>query len=1277
MSSAGQLIGGGVGGIAGFFIAGPTGAKYGAQIGIMLGGIIDPPKGPDVKGPRLDDLSVQTSTYGAIIPRVYGTTTVFGNIFWLENNQIREVPKKKKSGGKGGQKSTATTYSYYATFALGLCEGPIVAVRRIWISGKLLYDAGTTDQGAMRASNQAAGYFTLYTGTDTQIADPRMQATLGATNVPGYRGLAYMVFNDLPLADYGNTLMGAQIKVEVVGSGSIANYAATPHFMPSQIAWVQMDWNGRYYAAVADYSIPSDLATSLDGESWTPRSLPADATGSWTSIACTPQRWIAHKGNRVKYWISPDCENWQEVTNGIGGIAESWIFYSDGTRFLAIGRYSHTTAFISGDGLGWAETSVLPAYTAMKNNGAASNGEIWVAVNQGYNSAMVLEGLTWTSYVLPAGTGSIYGITYSEELGLFLAAGPTRYATSPDGKVWTGGTCTAGNGGEFYSYAVGRWWSGQYYSLEGATWVSYPLPNNIGGTNIYAAKWNGAVHTVIGANGSYESCWTIRESVLAQAYPTLANVVEAELLKSELLTAGDIDVTALASTAVRGYSIASVAAIRSGLEPLQAAWPFDAIQAGYKIKFVKRGGASIATIASAELDARAAGDSPGVSITNAREMDTVLPRKVRLLYLDYEREYDAGEQYAERLNTDAVNIRTVELAIVLNAAEAAGMAEVLLYLAWLERYDITLSLPPTYNHLEPADVITVNASEGQYVLRLTSVNYTADGRIACQAKYNSIATYTATALGVAGAVTETVLAETGQTAYAVLDIPTIIDTADTPGVVVAMAGYAAGWSGGTLFKSDDAGQIWADLQGTSAPGTTMGTCTALASGRTDIIDTANSITVTLIEGALSSVSESSLFAGANWFAIGDHGRWEIVAAKTCTLVSGTTYTVSDFLRGRYGTEWAMDTHIVGDWIIQLDGDTAAFVNYALSAIGASHYYRGITNGDAFDSVSDRVQEYTGVCLECLAPVYFNGSQDPATNDWNITWIRRTRIGGEWRDLVDAPLSETSESYSLDIFADGLYSAIVRTVTTSAASFAYTSAMQVADFGAVQPFLVVNIYQVSDKVGRGYPLAAWLPRTPSPPWPSVMLLPMSDAGLSDVYGHTVTLVGGVARSAAQSRFGGYSSYHANNPTPADYLNVTGLPAIGTQSFCAEAWVYQTDLSAGFQNILVSGTGGDWTLRAHNAYLVLKVFGTTWINVASCFVANTWQHVRLSFNHDTGTFRAYVDGVEKGSVSGLGYSGVGTNMYIGSYNYRGYIDDARLTIGNDRAADILPPLAEFIE
>ena len=97
MSTVGQAVLGLVGGVAGFFLAGSLGV--GAQAGLMLGGYLFPPKGPTVNGPRLSDLSVQTSTYGAVIPRVYGAVTVNGNVFWLENNQIKETVTKKKTGG--------------------------------------------------------------------------------------------------------------------------------------------------------------------------------------------------------------------------------------------------------------------------------------------------------------------------------------------------------------------------------------------------------------------------------------------------------------------------------------------------------------------------------------------------------------------------------------------------------------------------------------------------------------------------------------------------------------------------------------------------------------------------------------------------------------------------------------------------------------------------------------------------------------------------------------------------------------------------------------------------------------------------------------------------------------------------------------------------------------------------------------------------------------------------------------------------------------------------
>lgn len=169
MSTAGQAIGGALGAVGGFMLGGFTGAMYGAQIGLMAGGYLDPPKGPHVEGPRLDDLTVQTATYGAVIPRVYGTVAVTGNVFWLENNRLWETvtTTTQRSGGKGGggSKSTTTTYSYSATFAVGLCDcpsAPIVGVRRIWIAGRLFYDSGSSDVGAIIASNAAAEYFTLH-----------------------------------------------------------------------------------------------------------------------------------------------------------------------------------------------------------------------------------------------------------------------------------------------------------------------------------------------------------------------------------------------------------------------------------------------------------------------------------------------------------------------------------------------------------------------------------------------------------------------------------------------------------------------------------------------------------------------------------------------------------------------------------------------------------------------------------------------------------------------------------------------------------------------------------------------------------------------------------------------------------------------------------------------------------------------------------------------------------------------------------------------------------
>src|SRR5437762_7785728 len=187
LSVAGAAVGGA--------IFGPAGAIAGRLVGAIGGNLIDRSlfggSERNLEGPRLADLDVMASTEGAPIPRVYGRARLAGQVIWA--TKLEEVIsfRSDTEGGKGGPTATTntTTYSYFANFAVGLCAGPIGRVGRIWADGKPLDLHGVT--------------FRTYTGSEGQTPDPLIVAREAAGNAPAYRGLAYVVFERLPLADFG------------------------------------------------------------------------------------------------------------------------------------------------------------------------------------------------------------------------------------------------------------------------------------------------------------------------------------------------------------------------------------------------------------------------------------------------------------------------------------------------------------------------------------------------------------------------------------------------------------------------------------------------------------------------------------------------------------------------------------------------------------------------------------------------------------------------------------------------------------------------------------------------------------------------------------------------------------------------------------------------------------------------------------------------------------------------------------------------------------------
>lgn len=186
---------GAVGAVVGSAIGGPGGAAWGWNIGVTLGGVLFPPKLGEQNLGKLDDLRLSGSGYGAMIPQVWGRVRIGGNVIWTTD--LKENIQKTKQKSKGGGGQTVNNYTYSASLAIAVCKGP-ATVKRIWAEDLLLYDDDVIPSTKYD--------ITLYSGNESQNPDPLMESIIGSGWVPAYRGLCYVVFEDLLLTDWGNRI---------------------------------------------------------------------------------------------------------------------------------------------------------------------------------------------------------------------------------------------------------------------------------------------------------------------------------------------------------------------------------------------------------------------------------------------------------------------------------------------------------------------------------------------------------------------------------------------------------------------------------------------------------------------------------------------------------------------------------------------------------------------------------------------------------------------------------------------------------------------------------------------------------------------------------------------------------------------------------------------------------------------------------------------------------------------------------------------------------------
>lgn len=1163
-----QLVLGAVGAVIGGIYGGPAGAQLGWAIGSSIGSLIDPPKGPTVEGPKLSDLKTQTADYGTVLPVVYGTVRMAGNVLWAD--EIKETKNKKKEGGKGGPTQTTITYIYSVSCAVGLCEGIITGVRRIWANSELIYSAteGAT-AGTISESGKLAGQFRVYTGTEDQMPDPTIQAKKGANNTVPYRGVAYIVFTDLELTKFGNRM--PNLEFEIVKSGEVHafhilnnieqiapfNKEDGVNMIPRTIRYSEGEGQGfdsyvtpqftssadgvfRWTSPVLLEFGPNDpnirpkiwkepkLTISLDGnaqsglditgttmtQEWAERNGPVqynskniDGLMHDMQAVCklndgfveiyTPSDQLAN--DTISIQIPQDVEKFRwggkylidASFNGGEPTKDDYMFaYWNLMQSFPVGEHGRYVVGLSGS----SDKNSMIVFTSAEPLKFTPNLETQTTADR-FHIFKIVNGVP---RIVQSGTlDQPRMVTF--ELGLFGQSVdykqtffPYNYGTSGFVSILESNATSfwaAGAGG--LPLPVGYLHDLFYYEIESdvLTFKEKFNLNNFVSVPPYYGRSSGSIFANNGLfmyfcygreyfnenplnNLSYTVVGTRNPYITKNAVPV--SEIVADQLGRVGFKPNDYNVSELTDLC-DGFFLANRPSIRTAIETLTGPFFFDVVESDEYLKFVKRGKPPVRTITALEMGASDGGnpaDRPEtLTVTRQQELSQI--KEIATQYQDRDADYRVGVQYARRQITSAVNEQTIQLPMVMTATKAKNVVDAVLFNAWAEREKFEWSTDRRHIDLEPTDLVILQSMNGNtWTARITSRAEGADGTIKWEAVGDLGEIYNPMATGIPVPPTTGEQVQTSVPTFQLaFNAPPLQNTIDAPGFYVAATGYTDGWAGSIAYRSIDGGNSYQLLDSSAvdrSEDSTLGFIpTALGNWEGgNILDTVNEITVNVIgTGELANATYGSVLNGANAMWIGG----EIIQFQNVTQLTGNTYKLSRLRRGRYGTERFIGTHSTNENFALLTVNDTQFVSESLGNIGVNQLIRGVSlDNTTPTNVQPSQFTFDATTIKPLAPAQAIGVTQP-DKAVNFKWFRCARLNAEWFDQIDVPLDEPQELYVVEISDVADFSNIVRTVdglTTPA--YNYSVADRTADTGSTTTPLFGRVFQISSRVGRGFP-----------------------------------------------------------------------------------------------------------------------------------------------------------------------------------------------------------------
>ncbi|MEO1170005.1 MAG: phage tail protein [Pseudomonadota bacterium] len=605
--------------------------------------------------------------------------------------------------------------------------------------------------------------------------------------------------------------------------------------------------------------------------------------------------------------------------------------------------------------------------------------------------------------------------SYSASFAVALSARPIRAVH----RIWADGKLLRGAAGDFKSETDFRLHLG---SEDQAVDPLIASAEGAGGTPAYRGVALAIFENLQLADfGNRIPSLTFE--IEADAGAVSIDAIVADLSAEQVVT--DSDAT------LSGYA-AHGADIRSAIATLFAALPHHQVDDPERLRF------SNAIPVAAALDAESLGAEPGERggprCQVEREGAGKAPVEVAVRYYEPARDYQAGLQRAW-LDGPGRAAERIDLPSALSAPRAKAIAEARLARLWSERETATVSLPFRAMELRPGDTLSIPGRSAIWRIAGFALE-----RMAVSLELVRIQAAGAPLADAAapGRVVSDPDLDHGPTRLEILDLPNLDDELRAaPRILVAAAGPSPGWRSAALEVSYDGGASFASL-GRTAPPAVMGQAVdALGDGQAALFDLESGVEVELLHDDmwLSPASDDALVAGSNLAILGD----ELIQFGSAEALGEGRFRLGRLLRGRRGTEWAMDMHAPGERFVLIDATTIKTFDAPIAALGGSVELLASGLGDAGSPVSAS-DAIAGRSIRPPAPVHLTARRLP-DGAIEFRWVRRSRLGWAWTSGSDVPLGEEEPSWRV-VIEPAIGSA--RTADVGETVLHYSAADQLAD-----------------------------------------------------------------------------------------------------------------------------------------------------------------------------------------------------------------------------------------